>query len=148
MTVPVTSSQVSCLSLVFANSAQRGLSLFATPSTHTNKHKRSSDTSLFPLLYRVRWKRLEDEEDTASLFYSRLQGKSTPRIILVRSRNQFELTRIKGGEDTFGVDYQFTKDLRDLVREALPKIKVESIVYPKYETRGDLGNCVSHFRDW
>lgn len=71
-----------------------------------------------------------------------------PRIILVRSRNQFELTRIKGGEDTFGVDYQFTKDLRDLVREALPKIKVESIVYPKYETRGDLGNCVSHFRDW
>ncbi|KAL4726234.1 hypothetical protein ACLX1H_006912 [Fusarium chlamydosporum] len=47
----------------------------------------------------------------------------------------------KGGEDTFGVDYQFTKDLRDLVREALPKINVEAIVYPKYETRGDLGNC-------
>lgn len=55
---------------------------------------------------------------------------------------------IKGGEDTFGVDYQFTKDLRDLVREALPKINVEAIVYPKYETRGDLGSCVSRFRDW
>jgi len=55
---------------------------------------------------------------------------------------------VKGGEDTFGVDYQFTKDLRDLVREALPKINVEAIVYPKYETRGDLGSCVSRFRDW
>ncbi|KAH6964066.1 hypothetical protein DER45DRAFT_610395 [Fusarium avenaceum] len=54
----------------------------------------------------------------------------------------------KGGEDTFGIDYKFTKDLRDLVREALPKINVEVVVYPKYETRGDLGNCVSRFRDW
>ncbi|KAH7267382.1 uncharacterized protein BKA55DRAFT_500364 [Fusarium redolens] len=54
----------------------------------------------------------------------------------------------KGGEDTFGVDYQFTKDLRDLVGEALPKLKVEVVVYPKYETRGDLGSCVSRFRDW
>ncbi|KAM5351426.1 hypothetical protein ACJ41O_004149 [Fusarium nematophilum] len=54
----------------------------------------------------------------------------------------------KGGEDTFGVDYQFTKDLRELVAEALPKIAVEAIVYPKYETRGDLGDCVSRFRDW
>jgi hypothetical protein len=60
----------------------------------------------------------------------------------------FLLMLIKGGEDTFGVDYQFTKDLRDLVREALPKVKVESIVYPRYETRGDLGSCVSRFRDW
>ncbi|KAF5668905.1 hypothetical protein FHETE_5172 [Fusarium heterosporum] len=47
----------------------------------------------------------------------------------------------KGGEDTFGLDYKFTRDLRDLVREALPKINVEVVVYPKYETRGDLGNC-------
>ncbi|KAM0238724.1 hypothetical protein ACHAPO_003697 [Fusarium lateritium] len=62
--------------------------------------------------------------------------------------NQLKLTLVKGGEDTFGVDYQFTQDLSDLVREALPKVKVESIVYPKYETRGDLGSCVSRFRDW
>ncbi|KAF5003400.1 hypothetical protein FDECE_10046 [Fusarium decemcellulare] len=54
----------------------------------------------------------------------------------------------KGDEDTFGVDYQFTKDLRDLVAEALPKINIEVTVYPKYETRGDLGDCVSRFRDW
>jgi hypothetical protein len=55
---------------------------------------------------------------------------------------------LKGGEDTFGVDYQFTKDLRDLVGQALPKVGVEVVVYPKYETRGDLGSCVSRFRDW
>lgn len=55
---------------------------------------------------------------------------------------------MQGGEDTFGDDYQFTKDLRNLVAEALPKIDVRVIVYPKYETRGDLGECVSHFRDW
>ncbi|KAF9771134.1 hypothetical protein IL306_011236 [Fusarium sp. DS 682] len=54
----------------------------------------------------------------------------------------------EGGEDTFGVDYQFTKDLRDLVGEVLPKVNVEVVVYPKYETRGDLGSCVSRFRDW
>ncbi|KAF5024007.1 hypothetical protein F66182_3953 [Fusarium sp. NRRL 66182] len=59
-----------------------------------------------------------------------------------------ELTLAKGGEDTFGVDYQFTRDLRDLLNEALPKINIEVVVYPKYETRGDLGNCVSRFRDW
>ncbi|KAK7422416.1 hypothetical protein QQX98_001695 [Neonectria punicea] len=54
----------------------------------------------------------------------------------------------QGGEDTFGHDYQFTKDLRDLVAEALPKLDVRVLVYPKYETRGDLGDCVSRFRDW
>lgn len=54
----------------------------------------------------------------------------------------------KGGEDTFGHDYQFTKHLRELVAHALPKLDVRVLVYPKYETRGDLGECVSRFRDW
>ncbi|KAH7162507.1 hypothetical protein B0J13DRAFT_669209 [Dactylonectria estremocensis] len=54
----------------------------------------------------------------------------------------------KGGESTFGDDYQFTKHLRDLVAQALPKLDVRVLVYPKYETRGDLGECVSRFRDW
>jgi hypothetical protein len=82
------------------------------------------------------------------LFYSRLQGicaQSLPRVVIVIA---IILIFFKGGEDTFGVDYQFTKDLRDLVGEALPKLKVEVVVYPKYETRGDLGSCVSRFRDW
>ncbi|KAL3964586.1 hypothetical protein ACCO45_001590 [Purpureocillium lilacinum] len=45
----------------------------------------------------------------------------------------------KGGEETFGADYQFTRDLRDAVAHKLPKVDVRVLVYPKYETRGDLG---------
>ncbi|KAG6002461.1 hypothetical protein E4U21_003027 [Claviceps maximensis] len=54
----------------------------------------------------------------------------------------------KGGESTFGHDYQFTKHLRDIVAQKLPKVDVRVLVYPRYETRGDLGQCVSRFRDW
>ncbi|KAG5945074.1 hypothetical protein E4U59_006441 [Claviceps monticola] len=54
----------------------------------------------------------------------------------------------KGGESTFGNDYQFAKHLRDIVAQKLPKVHVRVLVYPKYETRGDLGQCVSRFRDW
>lgn len=31
---------------------------------------------------------------------------------------------------------------------ALPKIDVRAVTYPRYETRGDLEECVSRFRDW
>ncbi|CAI6088834.1 unnamed protein product [Clonostachys chloroleuca] len=54
----------------------------------------------------------------------------------------------KGGESTFGDDYQFAEHLRDLVAAELPKINVKTLVYPKYETRGDLGETVSRFRSW
>ncbi|KAH8781327.1 hypothetical protein F5883DRAFT_600023 [Diaporthe sp. PMI_573] len=54
----------------------------------------------------------------------------------------------KGGEETFGHKYAFTQHLRDLVAERLPKLDVQVLVYPKYETRGDLADCVSRFRDW
>lgn len=51
----------------------------------------------------------------------------------------------KGGDDTFG---RFPEDLRALVSLGLPKIDVRAIVYPKFETRGDLAECVGRFRDW
>ena len=54
----------------------------------------------------------------------------------------------KGGETTFGHNYAFTEQLRDRLAKELPKIDVKVIVYPKYETRGDLGDCVARFRDW
>ncbi|KAL1869177.1 hypothetical protein VTK73DRAFT_3346 [Phialemonium thermophilum] len=54
----------------------------------------------------------------------------------------------KGGESTFGDNYAFTEHLRRLVARELPKVDVKVLVYPKYETRGDLGECVSRFRDW
>ena len=55
---------------------------------------------------------------------------------------------MQGGESTFGDNNAFTEHLRQLVSSSLPKIKVQAIVYPKYETKGDLGECVGKFRDW
>lgn len=51
----------------------------------------------------------------------------------------------KGSDDTFG---QFPKDLRALVSTALPEVDVLSIQYPRYETRGDLRECVARFKEW
>jgi hypothetical protein len=55
---------------------------------------------------------------------------------------------VQGGESTFGDNYAFTEDLRQRVAKELPKIDIKVLVYPRYETRGDLGECVSRFRDW
>jgi hypothetical protein len=54
----------------------------------------------------------------------------------------------KGDEKTFGTNYAFTEHLRQLVAKELPKIEVRVLVYPTYDTRGDLVECVSRFRDW
>lgn len=64
---------------------------------------------------------------------------------LHNSPQYIALTVIQGGDDTFG---GFPEHLRALVSHGLPKIDVKAIVYPKFETRGDLAECVSRFRDW
>lgn len=51
----------------------------------------------------------------------------------------------QGDDNTFG---NFPEHLRALVSHGLPKVDVKAIVYPKFETRGDLAECVSRFRDW
>ena len=51
----------------------------------------------------------------------------------------------KGDDNTFGT---FPSHLAALVRHGLPKVDVQAIVYPKFETRGNLESCVSRFRDW
>ncbi|KAL8839897.1 MAG: hypothetical protein Q9170_001577 [Blastenia crenularia] len=51
----------------------------------------------------------------------------------------------KGDDNTFG---GFPEHLRALVSHALPKITVKAVTYPQFETRGDLGDCVSRFREW
>ncbi|OJJ35265.1 hypothetical protein ASPWEDRAFT_109513 [Aspergillus wentii DTO 134E9] len=51
----------------------------------------------------------------------------------------------KGDDDTFE---NFPQHLRALASRALPAIKVTTAVYPKYETRGDLKECVGRFREW
>ncbi|KIW98061.1 uncharacterized protein Z519_01645 [Cladophialophora bantiana CBS 173.52] len=51
----------------------------------------------------------------------------------------------KGGDDTFAV---FPEHLRALVSHALPNIDVVTVTYPKFETRGELRDCVARFREW
>jgi hypothetical protein len=40
------------------------------------------------------------------------------------------------------------QDLKNVVSKESPDINVETRVYPKYETRGDLAACVETFREW
>ncbi|KAK3900168.1 hypothetical protein C8A05DRAFT_17493 [Staphylotrichum tortipilum] len=54
----------------------------------------------------------------------------------------------KGDESTFGRNNAFIEHFRRLVAADLPKLSVKAVVYPKYETRGDLGECVTRFSDW
>ncbi|KAM0722341.1 hypothetical protein Q7P37_001782 [Cladosporium fusiforme] len=51
----------------------------------------------------------------------------------------------KGSDNTFG---KFPQDLRALLSSALPELDILSIQYPRYETRGDLRECVSRFKEW
>ncbi|KAL4790824.1 hypothetical protein BDV19DRAFT_382014 [Aspergillus venezuelensis] len=51
----------------------------------------------------------------------------------------------KGGDDTFG---NFPQHLQTLLSRKLPNICVTTLVYPKYETRGDLKETVHAFREW
>ena len=51
----------------------------------------------------------------------------------------------QGGDDTFG---EFPEHLRTLLSHALPNITVKALTYPKFETRGDLAECVGRFREW
>ncbi|KAH7092126.1 hypothetical protein FB567DRAFT_516541 [Paraphoma chrysanthemicola] len=51
----------------------------------------------------------------------------------------------KGGDDTFG---NFPSHLKALLQHALPKVTILTITYPKYETRGDLTECVARFKEW
>lgn len=54
----------------------------------------------------------------------------------------------KGGDDTFGSTGDFAEHLATLLSVELPKLQIKTLVYPKYETRGDLTECVSRFQDW
>ncbi|KAH8648050.1 hypothetical protein BGZ60DRAFT_535182 [Tricladium varicosporioides] len=51
----------------------------------------------------------------------------------------------KGDEETF---FGFPSELKAALEPCFPDIKIQTAVYPKYETRGDLGACVETFREW
>jgi hypothetical protein len=51
----------------------------------------------------------------------------------------------KGGDDTFA---RFPPHLRALLSHALPHLTVVQVQYPKFDTRGDLSECVVRFKEW
>ncbi|EXJ55672.1 hypothetical protein A1O7_08601 [Cladophialophora yegresii CBS 114405] len=51
----------------------------------------------------------------------------------------------KGGDDTFAA---FPEHLRALVSHALPNIDVVTATYPRFETKGELKECVARLREW
>ncbi|KAF4806001.1 Signal recognition particle subunit SRP54 [Colletotrichum siamense] len=51
----------------------------------------------------------------------------------------------KGNDDTFR---EFPDDLKRVVTKQLPDHRVESIVYPKYETKGELAEATEAFLAW
>lgn len=51
----------------------------------------------------------------------------------------------KGSDHTF---HNFPSDLRALLAHTLPNIDILSVQYPRYETRGDLKECVARFKEW
>ncbi|KAH7190810.1 hypothetical protein DER44DRAFT_109807 [Fusarium oxysporum] len=51
----------------------------------------------------------------------------------------------KGTDNTF---HDFPNDLKKAVAKELPDDKVESVVYPKYETTGELAQAAEGFLEW
>ncbi|KAH7028008.1 uncharacterized protein B0I36DRAFT_328439 [Microdochium trichocladiopsis] len=51
----------------------------------------------------------------------------------------------KGNDDTFK---NFPLDLQKQVAAKLPEQNVESVVYPKYDTKGELGQCSESLLSW
>ncbi|KAH7176436.1 hypothetical protein EDB81DRAFT_675163 [Dactylonectria macrodidyma] len=51
----------------------------------------------------------------------------------------------KGTDNTF---YDFPFDLKKAVAQQLPDDRVESVVYPQYETKGELAEASAAFLDW
>ncbi|OQE23851.1 hypothetical protein PENSTE_c008G04680 [Penicillium steckii] len=51
----------------------------------------------------------------------------------------------KGDDDTFD---RFPGDIRTLLATHLPALNIQVAVYPKYETKGELKECVAKLRDW
>ncbi|KAK4456598.1 hypothetical protein QBC42DRAFT_214568 [Cladorrhinum samala] len=54
----------------------------------------------------------------------------------------------KGDDQTFGHNLSFPPHLQRLLTQSLPNLNILTLVYPTYDTRGDLTECVSRFTDW
>ncbi|KAF8165537.1 hypothetical protein B0H34DRAFT_649403 [Crassisporium funariophilum] len=66
--------------------------------------------------------------------------KSEPEILLVVYIHGF-----KGTDTTFG---DFPQRLEHILSETIPHVVVESLIFPAYETKGELDKAVVRFADW
>jgi len=83
----------------------------------------------------------QNAKDPTSMLRTWLQGVFSKIILNLN----LQLIKPQGNDNTFG---GFPEHLRALVSHALPKISVNAVTYPTFETRGDLHDCVSRFREW
>ncbi|KAK4131576.1 hypothetical protein BT67DRAFT_346183, partial [Trichocladium antarcticum] len=67
------------------------------------------------------------------------------RILLLCFVHGFKASFASGNDDTFR---DFPKHLQDTVASNLPGHQVASVVYPRYETRGELGQSTAVFLEW
>ncbi|KAL9587453.1 MAG: hypothetical protein Q9212_000269 [Teloschistes hypoglaucus] len=73
-------------------------------------------------------------------------SQSRPGVLPILHHDSWGQPQDRPGDDnTFG---GFPEHLRALVSHALPKITVKAVTYPKFDTRGDFGDCVARFREW
>ncbi|RMZ85650.1 hypothetical protein DV737_g639, partial [Chaetothyriales sp. CBS 132003] len=72
-------------------------------------------------------------------------GKFEPATSMRKTLLLVYIHGFHGGDDTFAA---FPAHLSGLVSRALPNIDVLTEVYPRFKTRGELGECVARFREW
>lgn len=100
-----------------------------------------SGNIILPQVASQPWRdRLQDAQDALTCVCPWIQGESSLPLCPLLS-----LILPQGGDDTFG---GFPEHLRALVSHALPNVSVSAICYPRFETRGDLKDCIARFREW
>ncbi|KAN0126899.1 hypothetical protein V8E52_000539 [Russula decolorans] len=82
----------------------------------------------------------QPEGPSNGLGSSQPTGQTSPDILLIIFIHGF-----KGDDKTFG---EFPSRLQHILSESAQGMVVESIVFPAYETRGDLNKAVERFADW
>ncbi|KAL6721711.1 hypothetical protein ACLMJK_000815 [Lecanora helva] len=120
----------------------RGVNTLLVPPPSASIHNQPQNVSHGQMHYQPLGKPVSERRSGVLPYFPFNTWVKAPDLRNVE--NSVEETK-KGGDDTFG---GFPEHLRALSSHALPKITVKAVVYPKFETRGDLKECVGRFRDW
>ncbi|KAJ1328083.1 triacylglycerol lipase [Microdochium nivale] len=105
------------------------------PSSHCTATKNNNLVALDPILNAIAGHR-----HNHSLATDVPSATKMPRTLLLCFIHGF-----KGNDNTFK---NFPQDLQKQVSAKLPDHNVESVVYPKYDTKGELGQCSESLLSW